>query len=196
MESPTFRWQGAWNAACVHEFGVSWRSGWTNRAYWRTSWSARTQFGAADARCSREYITRNLEKARVELRHVSSASNQLTSLAVGRLAAVVAVLVFAGTSAAPAHPGRWYWSERDVVRQIAGTVIRVEGKRVRIASTVTCMGEGRRVVRRGGVRWKHFSCTQPILFPGGGGLAGPDALFRVHVVGSRRFRVTNARFAD
>ena len=126
---------------------------------------------------------------------MSSASNQLTSLAVGRLAAV-AILVLAGASAAPAHPGRWHWSERDVVQQIGGAVIRVEGKRVRISSTVTCMGEGRRVVRRGVVRWKHFSCIQPILFPGSGGLAGPDALFRVHVVGSRRFRVTNARFAD
>jgi hypothetical protein len=132
----------------------------------------------------------------VELRHVSSASNQLTTPTVGRLAAVVAVLVLAGTSAASAHPGRWYWSERGVVRQIAGAVVRVEGKRVRITSTVTCMGEGRRVVRRGVVRWKHFSCTHPTLFPAGGGLAGPDALFRVHVVSSRRFRVTNARFAD
>jgi hypothetical protein len=131
----------------------------------------------------------------VELRHVSSASNQLKCLAVAS-GAVVAVVVLAAPSAAPAHPGRWYWSERDVVRQIARAVIRVEGKRVRISSTVTCMGEGRRVVRRGIVRWKHFSCIQPILFPGGGGLAGPDALFRMHVVGSRRFRVTNARFAD
>jgi hypothetical protein len=153
-------------------------------------------FGAANAPCSREYIARHLEKARVELRHVSSASSQLTSLAIAGLAAVLAVVVLAGASAASAHPGRWYWSERDVLKRIVGTVIRVEGKRVRISSTVTCMGEGRRVVRRGVDRWKHFSCIQPILFPRGGGLAGPDALFRVHVVGRRRFRVTNARFAD
>ena len=127
---------------------------------------------------------------------MSSASNQLTSLAITTLAAVLAFVVLAGASATSAHPGRWYWSERDVLTRIVGTVIRVEGKRVRISSTVTCMGEGRRVVRRGVDRWKHFSCIQPILFPGGGGLAGPDALFRVHVVGVRRFRVTNARFAD
>jgi hypothetical protein len=127
---------------------------------------------------------------------VSSASSQLTSLAIARLAAVIAVMVLAGASAASAHPGPWYWRERDVLEKIVGTVISIEGKRVRISSTVTCMGEGRRVVRRGVDRWKHFSCIQSMLFPPGGGLAGPDALFRVHVVGARRFRVTNSRFAD
>jgi hypothetical protein len=132
----------------------------------------------------------------LELRHVSSASNRLTSLAITGLAAALAVVVLVGASATSAHPGRWYWSEREVLRRIVGTVIRVEGKRVRISSPITCMGEGRRIVRRGVDRWKHFSCIQPILFPGDGGLAGPDALFRVHVVGTRRFRVTNARFAD
>jgi hypothetical protein len=131
----------------------------------------------------------------VELRHVSRSS-QLTSLAIAGFAAVLAVVVLAGSSAAPAHPGRWYWSERDVLQRIVGTVIRVEGKRVRIRPPVTCMGEGRRLVRRGVDRWKHFTCIQPILFPPRGVLAGPDALFRVHVVGARRFRITNARFAD
>mgnify|MGYP003288706964 CR=1 FL=1 len=125
-----------------------------------------------------------------------SSASSLTSLAIARLAAVLAAVVLAGASAASAHPGPWYRSERDVLQRIAGTVIRVEGKRVRISLTVTCMGEGRRLVRRGVDRWKHFSCVQPVLFPPGGGLAGPDALFRVHVVGARRFRVTNARFAD
>jgi hypothetical protein len=132
----------------------------------------------------------------VELRHVSSARSQPTSLAITSLAAVLAVAVLAGASPASAHPGRWYWSERDVVKRIVGTVIKVEGKRIRISSPITCGGEGRRVVRRSVYRWKHFSCIQPILFPRGGGLAGPDVLFRVHVVGARRFRITNARFAD
>jgi hypothetical protein len=127
---------------------------------------------------------------------VSSAIRQLTSLAMTGLAAVLAVAVLAGASSASAHPGPWYWSERDVLKRIVGNVIRVEGKGVRISSPVTCGGQGRRVVRRGVYRWKHFSCIKPILFPRGGGLAGPDALFRVHVVGARRFRVTNARFAD
>ena len=128
---------------------------------------------------------------------MSGARNQLTSFVIASLAAVIAVVVLGGAPTASAHPGRWYWGERDVLKRIAGTVIRVEGKRVRIASTpVTCMGEGRRLVRRGVDRWKHFTCFQSRLFPRGGGLAGPDALFRVHVVGTRRFRVTNARFAD
>jgi hypothetical protein len=132
----------------------------------------------------------------MELRHVSSTSRNLTSLAITGLAAFLAVAVLAGASPVSAHPGRWYWSERDVVKRIVGTVIRVEGKGVRISSPVTCGGQGRRVVRRGVDRWKHFDCIQPILFPRGGGLAGPDALFRVHALGARRFRVTNARFAD
>ena len=128
---------------------------------------------------------------------MSGARNELTSLVIASVAAVAAIVVFAGASVASAHPGPWYWSEREVLRRIAGTVIRVEGKRVRIASTpVTCMGEGRHLVRRGVDRWKHFTCFQSTLFPRGGGLAGPDALFRVHVVGTRRFRVTNTRFAD
>jgi hypothetical protein len=112
---------------------------------------------------------------------------------------VVAVLPIAVTLAAPpasAHPGPWYWRERDVAKRIVGTVIKVEDKRVRILSPVTCLGQGRRIVRRGTDRWKHFSCIQSILFPRGGGLAGADVLFRVHVVGPRRFRITNARFAD
>lgn len=126
---------------------------------------------------------------------MSSTRSHLTSLGIRRLA-VLAVALFAGASSAAAHPGPWYWSERDVARRIVGTVIKVEGKGVRISAPVTCVGEGRRVVRRGVYRWKHFTCIHPILFPRGGGLAGPDVLFRVHVVGVRRFRVTNARFAD
>jgi hypothetical protein len=132
-----------------------------------------------------------------ELRHVSSVTSQADlPLAITRLAAVVAVAVLVGASSASAHRGSWYWSQSEVAKRIAGTVIKVEGKRVRISSPFTCVGEGRGVVRRGVYRWKHFSCVQPILFPRGGGLAGPDVLFRVHVVGARRFRVTDARFAD
>jgi hypothetical protein len=101
-----------------------------------------------------------------------------------------------GASTTTAHRGPWYWSERDVVKRIVGTVITVERKRVRISEPVTCLGQGRRVVRRGTDRWKHFSCIQSILFPRGGGVAGADVLFRVHVVGARRFLITNARFAD
>src|SRR5919109_52347 len=108
-----------------------------------------------------------------------------------RIAALVAVGVFVGASPATAHRGRWYWSERDVVKTIVGTVIRVEGKRVRISAPVACLGQGRRVVTRGTDRWKHFRCIQSILFPRDGGLASTDVLFRVHVVGTRRLLITN-----
>jgi hypothetical protein len=127
---------------------------------------------------------------------VSSATNQRISVAITRLAAFLAVAVLAGGSPAAAHPGPWYWSEPKVVTRIVGTVIKVEGKGVRVSPPVTCLGEGRRVVRRSVDRWKHFSCIQSILFPRGGGLAGADVFFRVHVIGTRRFLVTNARFAD
>jgi hypothetical protein len=157
---------------------------------------ARVQFGAANALCSREYIGGDSGNAPVELRHVSSASSQADLLVIPGLAAVLAVAFLAGASPAAAHPGPWHWSEGEGVKRIVGTVIKVEGKRVRISSPVTCLGQGRRVLRRGVYRWKHFSCIQSILSPRGGGIAGPDVLFRVHVVGARRFGVTNARFAD
>ena len=118
------------------------------------------------------------------------------SVATAGVAAMVSSVALAAASPAPAHPGTWYWSESKVEKSIVGKVIRVEGKRVRISRPVTCLGQGRRVVRRGVDRWKHFNCIQSILFPRGGGVAGDDVLFQVHVVGTRRFVITNARFAS
>lgn len=121
---------------------------------------------------------------------------QLASPPFAGVAALVAIAVSWAASPTAAHPGPWYWSESKVVNRIVGKVITVEGNRVRILRPVSCLGEGRRLVRGGVDRWKHFQCIQSILFPRGGGVAGPDVLFRVHVVGTRRFLVSNARFAD
>jgi hypothetical protein len=137
-----------------------------------------------------------VENAHLELRRVCAASIQLVTPRFGAVAAVVAIAVFWAVSPTAAHPGRWHWSGSKVENRILGTVIRVEGRRVRISRPVTCLGQGRRIVRHGVDRWKHFNCIQSILFPPGGGLAGPDVLFRVHVVGTRRFLITNAQFAD
>ena len=101
-----------------------------------------------------------------------------------------------GAVSASAHRGLWSWSERKVVNTLAGRAIKVEGKRVPLERpTLVCWGEGPGVVRRGMRRWKHFRCIQPTFFPSPGVLAGPDALFRVHIVGERRFVISNRRFA-
>ena len=122
----------------------------------------------------------------------------MRGIAVRTFAVVLAVIaLMAGSSPASAHRGRWYWTDVKVVNTISGHRITVEGKRMRIrGDLVTCQGEGRFVRRRGTRQWKHFQCILANPFPGGGVIAGPDALFRVHVVGERRFVVSSVRFVD
>ncbi len=108
--------------------------------------------------------------------------------------ACVLVLAAVAAPAATAHRGPGYWSRAQMVERLDGARITVKGRKIRLdASTFTCGGMGRGWVKAGVRRWKHFRCVQPLFPPGR--LAAPDALFRVHPLGRRRFVVSHARFA-
>jgi hypothetical protein len=91
---------------------------------------------------------------------------------------------------AGAHNVPFHWSVTKVMRAVDDTRVRVGSSVVRIhADTTLCAGEGRSR-RRGGVRqWRHFRCTHTTRR----GL-GRDVDFRVHVLGVRRFLITDARW--
>ena len=80
-----------------------------------------------------------------------------------------------------------------MMRLIDHARIRVGGRVLRVHSdTVLCSGEGR-TVRLDGVRaWKHFHCTYSAFL--GEGIF--DCEFRVHVVGRRKYRITNTGWAS
>jgi hypothetical protein len=84
------------------------------------------------------------------------------------------------------------WPHAKVLKRIAGEIVQVNGRRVRVdGATVTCGGEGR-ASRRGRERvWGSFTCIQPTF--NGEGTAGPDVVFRVQPTGRRSFRITNQR---
>jgi hypothetical protein len=112
---------------------------------------------------------------------------------VKKLVAVGALALLASTPVADAHAGPWHWSKSFLVQRLSGKHIVVGAKKVVIrADTLTCEGEGRPVFRTGARMWKHFRCTQPTFPPGS--LVGPDAIFRVHVVGRTKFVITDAHF--
>jgi hypothetical protein len=104
----------------------------------------------------------------------------------------VTVLLVASPGLGVAHSGPWHWPLQSAMRRIDGKRIHVGNRVVRIDSETTlCSGAGR-AVRRHGVRaWKHFDCTYSVFVAGDGIY---DCDFRVHVVGVRRFLVTNARW--
>ena len=112
-----------------------------------------------------------------------------------KLLTTAACLFFVGTPpAAFAHPGHWYWSTGFFVDRDSGARFTVGRTKVVLrADTLTCQGEGRGVRRRGGRGWKHFRCVQP-TFPRGA-LVGPDALFRLHVIGRTKYVISDARIA-
>jgi hypothetical protein len=104
------------------------------------------------------------------------------------------VALLAPIPAAHAHPGTWFWSKSYLFQRLEGTRIAIGSKRVPVRlDTLACQGEGSSVVRNGARAWKHFRCTQP-TFPAGV-LVGPDAIFRVHVVGRTKYLITDAHFA-
>jgi hypothetical protein len=87
-----------------------------------------------------------------------------------------------------------FWSLTKLVRRLAGSAIRIEGRVVRLdAGTLTCSGEGDGRSRAGRRVWTHFSCIQPTFPPGQ--LAGADALFRVHTTGPTTFLVRDGSFS-
>jgi hypothetical protein len=96
-----------------------------------------------------------------------------------------------GVVAAPPEPGA-AWSKRRLLRRIAGELVEVEGRRLRIdRTTITCGGEGRGSLRKGERVWQRFVCIQPTF--GGNGASGPDVVFRVQPTGPRSFRTSDAR---
>jgi hypothetical protein len=106
----------------------------------------------------------------------------------------VAIILGSLALAAPAgaHETPFVWSVAKVMRTIDEERIRVGESAVRIeAATTLCAGQGTSR-RRGGVRrWKHFLCTYTTMTPRG---IGRDVDFRVHVLGVRRFVITDARW--
>jgi hypothetical protein len=98
----------------------------------------------------------------------------------------------ADTSRRPPRQASPAWPHAKVLRRIAGEIVQVGGRRVRVdAATVTCGGEGRASGRGRERRWTSFTCIQPTFT--GGGTAGPDVVFRVQPTGRRSFRITDHR---
>jgi len=84
------------------------------------------------------------------------------------------------------------WPHAKVLRRIAGEIVPVDGRRVRVdPATVTCGGEGQASGRGRDRRWASFTCIQPTF--NATGTAGPDVLFRVQPTGRRSFRITDQR---
>jgi hypothetical protein len=86
----------------------------------------------------------------------------------------------------------FFWSIAKVMRVTDEVRVRVGDRVVRIeADTTLCSGQGTSRRRNGVRRWRHFACTYTIVTPRG---IGRDVEFRVHVLGVRRFAITDARW--
>lgn len=108
----------------------------------------------------------------------------------------VAIILGSLALAAPAeaHDVPFFWSIAKVMRAADDARVRVGASVVRInADTTLCAGQGKSIRRRGVRRWRHFACTYTTFTPRG---IGRDVDFRVHVLGIRRFVITDARSVD
>jgi hypothetical protein len=106
----------------------------------------------------------------------------------------VALILGSLALAAPAgaHDVRVFWSAAKVMRVIDEVPVRVGGTRLRIeADTTLCSGQGTSRRRSGVRRWRHFVCTYTTISRRG---IGRDLEFRVHVLGVRRFVITDTRW--
>jgi hypothetical protein len=91
---------------------------------------------------------------------------------------------------AGAHDVRFFWSVPKVMRATDDVRVRVGTTFVRIdEATTLCNGQGTSMRRNGVRRWRHFLCTYTTRR----GL-GRDVEFRVHVLGLRRFVVTDTHW--
>jgi hypothetical protein len=100
-----------------------------------------------------------------------------------------------GGQAAPGTPAGPVaaWPQARLLRRLAGEVVEVEGRRVRIdRATITCRGDGPGSRHGRELVWQSFRCIQPTFADKGP--AGPDAVFRVQPTGPRSFRIVGARF--
>jgi hypothetical protein len=108
-------------------------------------------------------------------------------------ATAAAALFLASSGAAVAHPKPWHWPLQKAMQRIDGKQIRIGGRVVRIDSETTlCSGAGRAVRQRGVRAWKHFDCTYSVFARQG----IYDCEFRVHVLGLRKYLITNAHWTS
>jgi hypothetical protein len=104
----------------------------------------------------------------------------------------VALILGSLALAAPAgaHDVSFHWSVAKVMRVTDDARVRAGKTVVRIdEATTLCGGQGPSRRRNGVRQWRHFLCTYTTRR----GL-GRDIEFRVHVLGVRRFVITDARW--
>lgn len=104
----------------------------------------------------------------------------------------VALILGSLVLAAPAgaHDVPFHWSVAKVMRATDDARVRAGKTVVRIdEATTLCSGQGRWRRRNSIRKWRHFLCTYTTRR----GL-GRDVEFRVHVLGVRRFVITDARW--
>jgi hypothetical protein len=104
----------------------------------------------------------------------------------------VALILGGLALAAPAgaHDVPFHWSVEKVMRVTDDARVRAGKTVVRIdAATTLCSGQGPWRRLNGVRQWRHFMCTYTTKR----GL-GRDIEFRVHVLGVRRFVITDARW--
>jgi hypothetical protein len=93
---------------------------------------------------------------------------------------------------AGAHDVNFFWSVAKVMRATDDARVRVGKTVVRIdEATTLCAGQGRWRRRNGVRRWRHFVCTYTTFTRRG---IDRDLDFRVHVLGVRRFVITDAHW--
>ena len=108
------------------------------------------------------------------------------------VAIMLGTVALAAVPAAGAHDVPYAWSAAKVMRMTDGARVRVGSRVVRIdAETTLCAGQGTPTRRRGVRVWRHFACTYTTFTRQ---RPGRDVDFRVHVLGSRRFAITDARW--
>jgi hypothetical protein len=109
-----------------------------------------------------------------------------------RLGVALVVIVLAVAAPAGARALRSYWPVSKVMRAIDDVRVRVGTRVVRIhKETTLCSGEGPSIRRRGLRRWSRFACTYTTFTKRG---VDRDLDFRVRVLGTTRFAITDAHW--